>query len=233
MSVYQLAARLSGMKTIHVSDEVWEALFKLRVETRARSMDEVLRRILSQLALLPPGQQTSSPTGQMTNLPHGQNTLSADQVGKVPSGQNTEVSTSQVGKVPSEQSTKGSAPRRHSPLDSVEDLVLVRNVRDPDRLAQAAEERGLLVYSLAGMGLPRTYIVMTQRYRDFVVSVAEGDRTPPSEVEDALTGVLRDKPRELNSGEKYAIALAALRTAGELVYTENGGWRPAKPGSQA
>ena len=107
-------------------------------------------------------------------------------------------------------------------MDGVEDLVLVRNVRDPDRLARAAEERGLLVYSLAGLGLPRTFVVMTKRYREFVLSAAEGDRTPLSEVEGALTGVLRDKPRELSAEEKYAVALAALSTAGELVYTVDG-----------
>ena len=110
--------------------------------------------------------------------------------------------------------------------------MLVRNVRDPDRLAQAAEERGLLVYSLAGLGLPRTFVVLTQKYREFVVMAAEADRTPPSEVVDALTGVLRDKPRELSAEEKYIAALAALSAAGELVYTGDG-WRPAQPGGQA
>jgi len=38
------------MKTIHVSDEVWEALFRLKIEKRARSIDEVLKHILEENA---------------------------------------------------------------------------------------------------------------------------------------------------------------------------------------
>jgi len=200
------------MKTIHVSDEVWEALLKLKAEMRARSMDDVLRRILSQVVKIPPGQNTDLSTGQVVQVPTGQVTkVSADQSTTVPPGQVTEESERR---------------RKPSPLDSVEDLALVRGARDPDRLARAAGERGLLVYSLAELGLPRTVVIMSRRYRDFVVSAAEGDRTPPGEVRDVLVNVLRDKPRELSAEEKYAVALAALSAAGELEYTEEG-WRPA------
>jgi negative regulator of replication initiation len=60
------------MKTIHVSDEVWEALLKLKAEMRARSMDDVLRRILSQVVKIPPGQNTDLSTGQAVQVPTGQ-----------------------------------------------------------------------------------------------------------------------------------------------------------------
>jgi predicted CopG family antitoxin len=33
-------------KTLHVSEDVWVELTKLKLELRARSMDEVLRRLL-------------------------------------------------------------------------------------------------------------------------------------------------------------------------------------------
>ncbi len=36
------------MKTIQVSDEVWAELLKLKADFRARSMDEVLRKVLNE-----------------------------------------------------------------------------------------------------------------------------------------------------------------------------------------
>jgi len=36
------------MKTIQVSDEIWAELLRLKANFRARSMDEVLRRVLSE-----------------------------------------------------------------------------------------------------------------------------------------------------------------------------------------
>ena len=35
-------------KTLHVSEDVWVELMKLKLELRAKNMDEVLRRILSE-----------------------------------------------------------------------------------------------------------------------------------------------------------------------------------------
>jgi len=36
------------MKTVRVSDEVWAELLKLKAEFMARSMDEVLRKVLNE-----------------------------------------------------------------------------------------------------------------------------------------------------------------------------------------
>jgi len=35
-------------KTLSVSDEVWAELLKLKIELRARSVDEVLRKVLNE-----------------------------------------------------------------------------------------------------------------------------------------------------------------------------------------
>jgi predicted CopG family antitoxin len=34
------------VKTVHVSEDVWVELMRLKLDLRARSMDEVLRRLL-------------------------------------------------------------------------------------------------------------------------------------------------------------------------------------------
>jgi hypothetical protein len=220
MSVYQLVVWLNGMKTIHVSDEVWETLFKLRVETRARSMDEVLRRILNQLALLPPGQQTSSPADQTTETPRGQNTLSADQIGKVPDSQPAHA----------EAPRRGRGSPRRSGLDDIRDAALVRNVRNPEALVRAAEARGLVAHDFSAEGFPGVVAVLTRSFVEFAKSVAEAESPQPSAVESAAVELLRGRRRLESTEDKVLLALYVLNREGTILWDGSRWVEPGRAG---
>ena len=102
--------------------------------------------------------------------------------------------------------------RRPSRLDDLEDCAFIRP-RSPEALARVCAARGLLLYELPQLG---GVLVATPRWRDFVLTAAEGDRTPPGRVEELAARAASSAAP--SPDEKYLLTLLALNTAGELLW---------------
>ena len=124
--------------------------------------------------------------------------------------------------------------RGRSPLDEVEDLVIIRHVRKPEALAQAAKERGLLLHDFSEDGYPGVVAVFKPSFADFAKTVAETDRPAPRLVEDRAHEILSGKRQLSSPDDKVLVALFALNREGEILWdgsrwVEPGRARPAPP----
>jgi len=107
--------------------------------------------------------------------------------------------------------------RRSSPLDEVEDLVIVRRARKPEALIQAARERGLLAHDFAEDGYRGVVAVYRPSFAEFAKTVAEADNPPLQAVEETARRVLRrGSPRSME--EKVAVMLYVLNREGEILW---------------
>jgi hypothetical protein len=184
------------MKRIYISEEAYEAL--VRYSLKSKKTAHGLSRLASELIL----EIVSQKLGE--NAPRDN------------------VSQTSPSKQVREKSVKtGSKPaftKKSSPLDSIEDIAVIRHVRSPERLAEKCKERGLLFFDLGDVGMPDTVVVMNKTFAEFVASEAERDIVTPSKLEETVSKLLKEKESGYTDKEKYFIALFVLNRAGEILF---------------
>jgi hypothetical protein len=116
----------------------------------------------------------------------------------------------------------------------VEDLVIIRHVRNPGALAQAAKDRGLLLHDFSEDGYPGVVAVLKRSFADFAKTVAEADGPAPRLVEDRAHEILSGKRQLSSPDDKVLVALFALNREGEILWdgsrwVEPGRAKPAPP----
>ncbi|MCI4407716.1 MAG: hypothetical protein JHC26_01400 [Thermofilum sp.] len=184
------------MKRIYISDEAYEAL--VRYSLKSKKTAHGLSRLASELIL------------EIVSQKLGEN---------APRGNVSQASPSnQVGEKSVKPGSKPAFTNKRSPLDSIEDLAVIRRVRSPERLAEKSKEKGLLFFDLGDVGMPDTVIVMKKTFADFVATEAEVDTITPSMLEEKVTKLLKEKESGYTDKEKYFIALYVLNRAGEILF---------------
>ena len=194
------------MKRIYITEEAYEALVEycLKVSGSTRGVS----KIASEFLLEALSQKKNEPTR------HG-DAINASTSNQAPQS-------------PKKQFSKQVSMNKHSPLDNIEDLAVIRRVRSPERLAEKCKERGLLFFDLGDAGMPGTVIVMSRIFASFVVSEAERDTISPSRLEETVSKLLREKESGYTDKEKYLIGLYVLNRAGEVLFNGKT-WTGASP----
>ena len=132
---------------------------------------------------------------------------------------------------------RSSPGRKPSPLDDIDDIALIRNVRKPDALVKAAQERNLLVHDFSPEGFPGVIAVLTRSFMEFAKTVAETESPQLSAVESTAVELLKGRRKLESADDKVALALYALNREGALIWdgsrwVEPGRARPAPPLSE-
>jgi hypothetical protein len=209
------------VRRVYVTEEAYEALVRYCL-----AKNKTLRGMARETSVL-----IMEAISQKTNIPLTQNPTSPSvQYPNTPLPQNPSILLSQQSNIP--QTASERPEQRRSPLDELEDVALIRNVRDMTALRRRCEEKKLLLYTFDEVGLPSTVAVIRPSYAEFVKSSAEHDYTPPSKLEDKLINILRGKPHDLDPEEKYIVTLFALSFAGELIYDGKKWVTPEKKAEQ-
>ncbi|MEM3549242.1 MAG: hypothetical protein QXJ23_09595 [Thermofilum sp.] len=194
------------MKRIYISEEAYEAL--VRYSLKSKKTAHGLSRLASELIL------------EIVSQKLGEN---------APRGNFSQTSPSkQVGEKSVKTGSKPAFTKKSSPLDSIEDLAVIRHVRSPERLAEKCRERGLLFFDLGDVGMSGTVVVMSKAFAEFVASEAETDTVTPSKLEEKVSKLLREKESGYTDEEKYFIALYVLNHAGEILFNGKT-WTKASP----
>ena len=194
------------MKRIYISEEAYEALVEycLRISGSTRGMS----KIASEFLLEALSQKKNEPA-------HHGDTANAS-------------TNKQAPERPKKQFSKQVSTNKRSPLDNIEDLAVIRRVRSPERLAEKCREKGLLFFDLGDVGMPDTVVVMNKAFADFVASEAERDTVTPSNLEETVSKLLKEKESGYTDEEKYFIALYVLNHAGEILFNGKT-WTKASP----
>jgi len=217
---------MSARKTIQVDEDVWLQLVHLKYQLRARSISEALRQILqnykntetqSYKTVEPQNHKSTEPQNHKSTSPQSRKNIEAADLQRV--------------------SSAGGRGRRRSPLDEVEDIAIIRNVRNPEALIRAAEARGLLAHDFSAEGFPGVIAVLTRSFVEFAKAIAETESPQLSAVESTAVELLRGRRKLESADDKVALALYALNREGALIWdgsrwVEPGRARPAPPLSE-
>jgi len=205
------------VRRIYVTEEAYEALVKycLAKNRTLRGMaweaSQLLLETIAQKSIIPSSQYPSSPLSQQSSGPTGQQ--STGPVSQYPAGsapQGTGARGAGAG--------RGAARRRRSPLDEVEDVVLIRNARNPDALVRAAQERGLRAHDFSPEGFPGAVAVFKPSFAEFAKTVAEADNPPLQAVDEVAVDVLRGRRGLEQPDVKHLFILYVLNREGEILW---------------
>jgi hypothetical protein len=212
------------VRRIYVTEEAYEALVKYCLEKNktlrgmAWEVSQLILRAIAQESVIPVSQHPSSP---LTHGPTGQQSIGP--VSQHPTGSAPQGSRARKARVENE-----GVRRRHSPLDEVEDVVLIRGARNPSALVRAAQERGLRAYDFSGEGFSGAVAVFRSSFAEFAKTVAEADNPSLQSVEDRAHKLLRGRKGLESIDDKLTLVLYILNREGEVLWDGSRWVEPSK-----